>query len=274
MRAWRRERGDIALVPTMGALHEGHLSLVEAAGREAPSVVASIFVNPAQFAPHEDFAAYPRDEAGDLRLLASRGVDAVFAPSVDEMYPPGDDTRVRPGAIAMPLEGKARPGHFEGVATIVTKLFGIVAPSVALFGQKDFQQLRVLQALTRDLRLDVRIVGCPIVRETDGLALSSRNRSLSPEERRAATVLSRGLFKAQAAFRRGERDAAALRRVVEADLATEPLAKTDYVSAADPLTLAELDGRADRVVISLAARFGKTRLIDNVLLGMRLEELV
>ena len=257
----------------MGALHEGHLSLVDAARDLAPAVVVSIFVNPTQFGPKEDFAAYPRDEQADLRLLTSRGVDAVFAPSVDEMYPPADDTRVRPGAIAAPLEGKARPGHFEGVATVVAKLFGIVGPTVALFGQKDFQQLRVIQTMTRAFRLPVRVVGCPIVREADGLALSSRNRYLSADERRAATVLSRGLFKAQAAFRRGTRDADTLRNTVAMELAAEPLCRTDYVSVADPRTLAELDGRADRAVVSLAARFGKARLIDNVLLGMTLEEL-
>lgn len=272
VRAWRGS-GDVALVPTMGALHEGHLSLVDAAKRLVPRVVASIFVNPTQFAPNEDFAAYPRDEAGDVRLLDARGVEAAFVPSVEEMYPEDEQTRLRIGEIAAPLEGARRPGHFDGVATVVAKLFLVTEPTVALFGQKDFQQLRVLQTMTRDLHFPVRVVGCPIVREPDGLAMSSRNRYLSPAERRAATVLSRGLFAARDAFEHGERDATTLRRTVEETLATEPLCRTDYVSVADPLTLTELDRRADRAVISLAARFGKTRLIDNVLLGMCLDEL-
>ncbi len=273
VRTWRRDVGDVSFVPTMGALHEGHLSLVDAAHREAPRVATSIFVNPTQFAPYDDFAAYPRDEEGDVAALSSREVDAVFIPSVEEMYPQGEQTRVRVGAIAEMLEGKARPGHFEGVATVVAKLFLIVQPTVALFGQKDFQQLRVIQTMTRDLRFAVRVAGCPIVREPDGLAKSSRNRYLRAEERSGATVLSRGLFAAQTAFRRGERDALALRRRVEHELRGEPLCQTEYVSAADPITLRELDGAADRVVVSLAARFGRARLIDNVLLGMRLEEL-
>lgn len=272
-RAWRRAVGELAFLPTMGALHEGHLSLVDAARRAAPAVCVSIFVNPTQFGPHEDFAAYPRDETGDLALLRARGVDAVFLPPVEEMYPPGEETRVRVGPIAARLEGAARPGHFEGVCTVVAKLFLIVRPTVALFGQKDFQQLRVIRTMTRDLRLPVEIRPCPTVREADGLALSSRNRYLSPEERRAATVLSRGLFAARDAFAAGERRGAALRRLVEEVLATEPLCRTEYVSAADPRTLEELEGEAPAMVISLAARFGEARLIDNVLLGMRLEEL-
>jgi pantoate--beta-alanine ligase len=273
VRAWRQDIGDVAFVPTMGALHEGHLSLVDAAHRAASRVCASIFVNPMQFGPREDFAAYPRDEEGDVRRLTKREVDAVFIPSVEEMYPAGDQTRVRVGVLSERLEGHARPGHFEGVATVVAKLFLIVQPTVALFGQKDFQQLRVIQRMARDLRFAVRILGCPTVREPDGLALSSRNRYLSAEERTAATALSRGLFAAQAAFRRGERDARELRRIVEGVLEREPLCHTEYVSAADPVTLEELQGVADRVVLSLAARFGKARLIDNVLLGMRVEEL-
>ena len=273
VRRWRTDVGEVAFVPTMGALHEGHLSLVDAAHREAPWVAASVFVNPAQFGPHEDFAAYPRDEEGDVRRLSSREVDAAFIPSVEEIYPPGEQTRVRVGAIAERLEGNARPGHFEGVATVVAKLFLIVQPSVALFGQKDFQQLRVVQTMARELRFPVRVIGCPIVREREGLARSSRNRHLSADEREAATVLSRALFAAQRSFERGERDAARLRRIVADELRTEPLCETEYVSAADPLTLGELDGPAERAVLSLAARFGEARLIDNVLLGMRLEEL-
>lgn len=273
VRRWRRSISDLAFVPTMGALHEGHLSLVDAARRAAPAVCVSIFVNPTQFGPHEDFAGYPRDEAGDTALLRARGVDAVFMPSVGEMYPPGEETRVQVGPLAARLEGAARPGHFEGVCTVLAKLFLIVRPTVAYFGQKDFQQLRVIQTMTRDLRFPVEIRPCPTVREPDGLALSSRNRYLSPNERRAATVLSRGLFAARDAFAAGERRGAALRRLVEEVLATELLCRTEYVSAADPRTLEEREGEAEALVVSLAARFGKARLIDNVLLGMRLEEL-
>ncbi len=263
----------MALVPTMGALHEGHLSLVEAARREAAAVCVSIFVNPTQFGPADDYAAYPRDEKADLALLEKHAVDAAFVPAAAEMYPPGDDAGVRPGKVARPLEGAARPGHFEGVATVVTKLFAMVSPEVALFGQKDFQQLRVIQTLVRELGLPVRIVACPTVREDDGLALSSRNRYLSREERVAATVLSRGLFAARDLYLRGERDASRLRTAVEDVLRRDRLVRNEYVSAADPLTLEEIAGSAERVVLSLAARVGKARLIDNVLLGMRLEEL-
>ena len=273
VRRWRGRVRSVALVPTMGALHGGHLALIDAARTAGSAVCVSIFVNPTQFGPTEDFAAYPRDEERDLALLREREVDAAFVPSVDEMYPPGDATRVSVGPMAQVLEGAARPGHLEGVATVVTKLFHIVEPTVAFFGQKDFQQLRVIQTLARDLRMPVAIRGHPIVREGDGLALSSRNRYLSGEERRAATVIPRALFAARDAFANGERNASKLRRTVEERLRGEPLCLSEYVSAADPRTLAELDGKADAIVLSLAARFGKARLIDNVLLGMRLEDL-
>ncbi len=273
VRAWRRSVKEVGLVPTMGALHDGHLSLVDTARRGTRAVVVSIFVNPTQFGPHEDFAAYPRDEARDAALLEARAVDAVFAPPVPEMYPPGDETRVRPGKIASGLEGAARPGHFEGVCTVVAKLFAIVQPDVAYFGQKDFQQLRVMQTMTRDLRLPVRIQPCPTVRDADGLAVSSRNRYLDAEERLAATALSRGLFAAEAEFARGERRAATLGRRVEDTVKEERRCRIEYVSAADPWTLAQVEGEADAIVLSLAARVGKARLIDNVLLGVSLEEL-
>jgi pantoate--beta-alanine ligase len=255
----------------MGALHAGHTSLVERAVRENDLAVASIFVNPTQFGPHEDFAAYPRDESADLAMCEGLGVAMVFAPSVDEMYPAGDATRVRPGPIADRLEGAARPGHFDGVATVVTKLFAIVRPDVAYFGQKDFQQLRVVQTMSRDLRLGVRVVGCPTVRDPDGLAMSSRNRYLSADDHKTALALSRALLAAKDDWSRGERDPAKLRDRVRRDTAAPGVA-LEYVSVADPLTLDELERPAERAVISAAARVGKTRLIDNVLLGLALED--
>jgi pantoate--beta-alanine ligase len=262
----------VGLVPTMGALHDGHASLVERAVRDSDLAAVSIFVNPAQFGPREDFASYPRDESADLALCDRLGAAMVFAPSVDEMYPAGDATRVQPGAIASRLEGAARPGHFVGVATVVTKLFTIVRPDVAYFGQKDFQQLRVVQTMSRDLRLGVRVLGCPTVRDPDGLAMSSRNRYLSPDDRRSALALSRGLRAAEEDWSRGERDPARLGDRVRRDTSM-PGVTLEYVSVADPLTLDELERPAERAVISAAARVGKARLIDNVLLGIALEEI-
>jgi pantoate--beta-alanine ligase len=261
---------SIGLVPTMGALHAGHGSLIERAAHENDLAVVSIFVNPTQFGLNEDFAAYPRDDAADLAMCERLGVGMVFAPSVDEMYPAGDATRVQPGPIAARLEGAARPGHFAGVATVVTKLLAIVRPGVAYFGQKDFQQLRVIQTIAHDLRLGVGITGCPTVRDADGLAMSSRNRYLSAEERRSALALSRALLTAKEDWSRGERDATKLRDRVRRDTAV-PGVTLEYVSVADPLTLDELESAAERAVISVAARVGKTRLIDNVLLGIALE---
>ena len=265
--------GRIGLVPTMGALHAGHRSLVERAVHENGAAVVSIFVNPTQFGPNDDFGAYPRSEAEDLAMLEGAGAAAALVPSVGEMYPPGDTTRVDPGPIAAPLEGTARPGHFVGVATVVAKLFDLVRPDVAYFGQKDFQQLRVLQTMARDRHPLVRVVGCPIVRDPDGLAMSSRNAYLGPHERAGALVLSRGLFAAREAWGRGERDPGRLRTAVRDTVAAEPAVALEYVSAADPITLAELEAPARRAVISLAARVGKARLIDNVLLGMDVGEL-
>jgi len=271
--AWRSTVERVGFVPTMGALHAGHLSLVERAKRETDAAVVSIFVNPKQFGPNEDFAKYPRQEAKDLEMLERAGVVAAFVPSVDEMYPKGDRMRIDPGPIAEPLEGAARPGHFLGVATVVAKLFEIVRPDVAYFGQKDFQQLRVLQEMARERYPAIKVVGCPIVREDDGLAMSSRNAYLSPEERKAALVLSRGLSTARSAWARGERQPGRLRTDVLAVIESAPLVSPEYVSVADPITLAELKLPANRAVISLAARVGKARLIDNVLLGMEVSEL-
>ena len=272
VRTWRASAGRVALVPTMGALHAGHVSLVERAVRGTDAVIASIFVNPTQFGPSEDFAAYPRREAEDIALLEKSGCAAAFAPPLAEIYPPGDATRVTPGPIAAPLEGAARPGHFVGVATVVAKLLAIVRPDIAFFGQKDFQQLRVLQTVARDLRFGAEVIGCPTVREPDGLALSSRNAYLTPEQRRDAVALSRGLFAARELWTRGERDPHVLRERVR-ELAGQGGVALEYVSVADPLTLAELAAPADTAVISLAARVGRARLIDNVLLGIDVADL-
>jgi len=251
----------------MGYLHEGHLSLVRAARRENTHAVVSIFVNPTQFAPNEDLARYPRDEERDLRLLEREGVDGVFAPRVGEMYAQGFGTYVTVEGLTGRLEGASRPTHFRGVTTVVLKLFNIIQPDRAYFGQKDAQQLAVIRRMTRDLDLPVRIVGMPIVREPDGLAMSSRNAYLTPEQRTAATVLRRALAAAEGAFADGVRDGAQIRRRVEGVIAEEPLAEVDYVSVADAETLEELQAFDAPALVSLAARFGQTRLIDNVVLG-------
>ncbi len=257
----------IGLVPTMGYLHEGHLSLVRRAHQECSSVVVSIYVNPSQFGPAEDFSRYPRNLERDLDLLRSENTDLVWTPSDATMYPASYQTWVMVEDVTRPLEGAMRQGHFRGVSTIVAKLFNAVQPHKAFFGQKDAQQAVVIRRMTQDLDFPVEIVVCPIVREPDGLAMSSRNVYLNPEERRAALALSRGLFKAQAAFEAGEHAADSLRKLVLDTLVAEPLVKPQYVSCADPESLQELDGNIDRGLISLAATVGKTRLIDNVLLG-------
>jgi pantoate--beta-alanine ligase len=268
LRTWRHAiEGQVGLVPTMGYLHEGHLSLVRAARRENASVVVSIFVNPTQFAPNEDLARYPRDEERDLAMLEREGVDGVFAPGVGEMYAQGFNTYVTVEGLTGRLEGASRPTHFRGVTTVVLKLFNIVQPDRAYFGQKDAQQLAVIRRMTRDLDLPVRIVGMPIVREPDGLAMSSRNAYLTPEQRTAATVLCRALAAAEGLFEDGVRDAAQIRRRVEGVIAEEPLAEVDYVSVADAETLEELPTFDAPALISLAVRFGQTRLIDNVVLA-------
>jgi pantoate--beta-alanine ligase len=254
----------LGLVPTMGALHEGHLSLVRRARAENETVAASIFVNPTQFGPAEDFSTYPRDTDRDLSMMEEAGVDLVFAPTLNEMYPDGFDTSIDVGGIARRLEGEHRPGHFLGVATVVCKLLTIVRPDRAYFGQKDAQQSLVIKRLNADLNLGAEIVVCPIVREPDGLALSSRNQYLDPDERRAATVLSRSLKLAEDL---GTVDADEVRLRMRELIESEPLATVDYVSVADAETLDELD-RIDRpALVSLAVRIGKTRLIDNALLN-------
>jgi pantoate--beta-alanine ligase len=257
----------MALVPTMGALHEGHLSLVRRARSEGATVVASVFVNPTQFGPNEDLAAYPRDLERDLALLEQEGVDLVFQPSQEDIYPSGFATTVDVGALGRRLEGEFRPGHFRGVATVVCKLFTIIRPDEAYFGQKDAQQTLVIRRLNADLNLGVNVVVCPSVREADGLAMSSRNAYLGPEERRASTALFRALSAAQARFNGGERDADKLRGAMVQVLRMEPLAQREYVSVSDAETLEEL-ARVDGPALALlAVRIGNTRLIDNVALG-------
>lgn len=267
LRAWRASAAQsLGLVPTMGFLHEGHLSLVRRAKVENTLAAASIFANPAQFNRPEDLATYPRDIPRDLAMLAGAGCDLVFVPQAAEIYPPGFDTWVQPGAIAAPLEGAHRPGHFRGVATVVLKFFNLFQPRTAYFGQKDAQQLAVIRRMTRDLDVPVTIVGCETVREPDGLAMSSRNSRLGPVERAAAPVLHRALKAARDAWRAGESDAEALRRRMRTVLAAEPLARPDYVSVADPLTLAELARAEAGALLSLAVDIGPARLIDNLLL--------
>ncbi len=257
----------VGFVPTMGYLHEGHLSLVRCAKAENASVVVSIFVNPTQFGPDEDLETYPRDLERDLRLLEAEGVDVVWTPTPEVMYPSGYQTWVTVEELTRVLEGAHRPGHFRGVTTVVSKLFLGVWPHRAYFGQKDAQQARVLLQMVRDLNFPIEMVVCPTVREPDGLAMSSRNTYLNPEERRAATVLYRALQAAQAAYDAGERDAETLRQRMREVLAQEPLARVQYVSCADPDTLQELHGPVTRALLSLAVFIGNTRLIDNVLLG-------
>lgn len=257
----------VGFVPTMGFLHEGHLSLVRKARLDCASVVVSIYVNPTQFGPNEDYSKYPRDLERDLDMLRSAGVDLVWTPTDKIMYPNGYQTWVTVEEVTKPLEGAIRAGHFRGVATIVSKLFNAVQPNTAYFGQKDAQQSVVIRQMTHDLNMPIEIIVCPIVRESDGLAMSSRNVYLNREERKAAVVLSRGLFKAKAAFDGGERDGSKLRRVVLNTLESEPMVKVQYVSCADPNTLQELEGGVEHALISLAVMVGKTRLIDNVMIG-------
>jgi len=253
----------IGLVPTMGWLHAGHRALMQRSRVDSSTSVASIFVNPRQFNEASDFEQYPRNEQSDIAICAEEGVDIVFAPPVEEVYVDGFDTKVMVGAVARPLEGAARPGHFEGVATVVAILFNLVGAERAYFGQKDAQQVMVIRRMALDLAIPTEVIACPTVRESDGLALSSRNVHLSPEERAAAPVLHRALVAARERWAAGERAAEALRREMRSVLADEPLADVEYVSVADGETLAELE-RVDRPALaSLAARFGSTRLIDN-----------
>jgi pantoate--beta-alanine ligase len=270
LRRWvaaRRARGlRIGFVPTMGALHEGHLSLVRRAAELTDAVVASVFVNPAQFGPDEDYNRYPRDPDGDAALLAGAGCHLLVLPEVETLYPPGGSTWVDVEGPSRGFEADQRPGHFRGVATVVLKLFHLVTPDVAVFGRKDAQQLAVVRTMVRDLHLPVEVVGAPIVREPDGLAMSSRNAYLTPEDRQAAGVLHRALGAAVAAFDGGERRSDELRRWVEEELATEPRGQVDYVAVVDADTFEPVDRVKGPTVVATAVRFGETRLLDNVLL--------
>lgn len=258
--------GTVGLVPTMGALHEGHLSLVRAAKSACDAVIATIFVNPTQFAPNEDLNKYPRTFEADCALLEREGVDLLFAPGVAEMYPEGETTRVVVGPVADRLDGVSRPGHFTGVSTVVAKLFHITSPDKAFFGQKDAAQLAVLRQMVRDLNFDLEIVVGPIVREPDGLAMSSRNRYLSEEERTKALVLSRALAAAADAYESGERSASTIASVARRVLEGVPGVRLDYFSLVDPATLLPLAEAGPGGLLAIAAYVGSTRLIDNRLL--------
>ncbi len=268
--AWRTGQEAverIGFVPTMGALHEGHLALVRRAGELAGRVVASVFVNPTQFGPGEDFERYPRDPEGDARLLAGAGCHLLFLPEVEVVYPPGDATVVEVAGPAEGLEGERRPGHFRGVATVVTRLFNLVQPDLAVFGEKDAQQLAVVRRLVADLHLPVEIVGHPTVREVDGLAMSSRNAYLGAEDRRAATVLHRALTAARRAIEAGERDAGRVRAILAEVLASEPRCTVEYAEVVEEESFRPVPAGValrGRLVVPVAARFGATRLIDNV----------
>jgi len=257
----------VGVVPTMGWLHEGHRALMRQARATDATTVVTIFVNPRQFTVADDYTQYPRNEARDVAIAEAEGVDIVFAPDAAEVYPPGFDTIVSVGAVAKPLEGAARPGHFDGVATVVAILFDLVGADHAYFGQKDAQQVMVIRQMARDLAIATEVIACPTIRESDGLALSSRNVHLTQEQRTAAPVLHQALLAARTRWEAGERSADVLRDAMWETLTAEPLADVDYVSVADGTTLAELDRVEGPALLSLAVRFGTTRLIDNELLG-------
>ena len=257
--------GTVGLVPTMGYLHEGHLALIRRAREECDHVAVSIFINPTQFGPKEDLSRYPRDLERDMKLIEPY-TDLLWTPTAESMYPPGYQTWVQVDEMTLPLEGAMRPGHFKGVTTVVAKLFNAVQPHKAYFGQKDAQQAAVIRQMVRDLNFPIEIVVCPIVREPDGLAMSSRNVYLDPEQRKAATVLYRSLSQAKETYKNGERNSDQLRQVMKDVLATERLAQMQYVSCADYDTLEELEIVERKALLSMAVYFGKTRLIDNFVL--------
>ncbi len=265
-RAAKREGKRLGLVPTMGALHDGHLSLVRAARASCDVVAASIFVNPAQFGPNEDLAKYPRSFERDCAQLEKEKVDLLFAPAVEEVYPPGAVTWVTVEELSEKLDGRSRPGHFRGVTTVVAKLFHIIEPDAAFFGQKDAAQVAIVRRMARDLNLPVEIVVCPIVREADGLAMSSRNAYLDPRQRMQALVLHRSLMRAQSLFDQGERNAAKLIAAAREEFAAENLARLDYFEIVNPDTLDPVEDVSDGALVAVAAGIGTTRLIDNILL--------
>lgn len=262
----REKAKSIGLVPTMGALHDGHMALVREAREDCDYIVVSIFVNPTQFGPSEDFEEYPRTLDEDAEKCRQAGVELIFAPSASEMYPPGFDSWVEVGGLTNVLEGASRPGHFRGVATVCAKLFNIIGPDLAFFGTKDYQQLKVIHKMVRDLNMQVRIVPIETVREPDGLARSSRNAFLSPDERKAALVLSRSLLAAREAYDNGERMAHAIQALTESLIKAEQLADIDYVAVVDADTLQPIDRLDHPAVVLLAVKIGATRLIDNILL--------
>jgi pantoate--beta-alanine ligase len=257
----------VGLVPTMGYLHQGHLSLVERARNECASVIVSIFVNPTQFGPQEDLGSYPRDISRDLNLLEEIGVDLIWIPKKEEIYPSEFQTWVTVEEVTQPLEGAMRPGHFRGVTTIVAKLFNAIQPDKSYFGQKDAQQAVVIRRMVKDLNYPIEIVICPTIREPDGLAMSSRNVYLTPQERKSATILFKALSAAENAYMDGVQDADVLREIMSDKTSSEPSARLDYISCADPDKLNELSGPVKRALLSMAVKFGDTRLIDNILIG-------
>ena len=262
----RMTGNTVGLVPTMGFFHEGHLELMRVARKYADTVVVSLFVNPTQFGEGEDLNAYPRDLDGDLAKAREVGVDCVFVPSAEDMYPEGYQTEVCVRRLTQHLCGLSRPGHFDGVTTVVAKLFHIVKPHLAVFGQKDYQQLAVISRMVRDLNMDIEIIGVPTVREPDGLAMSSRNSYLSLEERESALSLSRALALAQDRLTQGECNAATLREMVESEIQSRPFTRIDYVHLCDPNTLEDLETIENEALLALAVRVGKARLIDNCIL--------
>lgn len=272
MQSWslsqKRKGKTIAFVPTMGALHEGHLALVDEARKHCDLVVMSIYVNPAQFGPEEDLGKYPRDTERDLALAKGRRTDAVFLPANEEIYPAGYQTFINVEEVAKPLCGASRPGHFRGVATVVAKLFNIILPNVAIFGEKDFQQLVVIKRMVKDLNFPIEIIGHPIVREKDGLAMSSRNRYLSDVEHAAALSIFKSLCEAEAMVKNGEKDAAKIISKVISTIEANGIMRIDYVNVVDPETLADVGEVAKPALLAIAAFAGKTRLIDNGLLGI------
>ena len=263
----RLQGKTLALVPTMGFFHEGHLELMRVGKRLADVLLISIFVNPTQFGPHEDFDAYPRDTEGDLSKAREVGVDIVFLPNREEMYPEVFQTRVEVEKVTKHLCGLSRPGHFQGVTTVVAKLFNITKPHIAVFGQKDYQQLTVITRMVKDLNMDIEILGVPTVREADGLAMSSRNNYLTSEQRKSALCLKKSLDLAKDMVRRGDRDAAVIKRTVEELIQSYPYTEIDYVHVCDPVSLEDIGKIEDEALLALAVKVGKSRLIDNCILG-------
>lgn len=265
VKEWRKQGLSVGLVPTMGFLHEGHQSLIKRAVEENDRVVVSVFVNPIQFAPNEDLEAYPRDLEADTKLCEATGASLIFNPEPSEMYAPDFSTHVDMEGVSAELCGKSRPTHFRGVCTVVSKLFNIVQPDKAYFGQKDAQQLAVIKRMVRDLNFGLEIIGCPIIREEDGLAKSSRNTYLSPEERQAALILSKTIFMGEELVKNGERDSAKLVAAMKANIETEPMARIDYVEVVDAVSCEKIDEIKGEVLVAMAVYIGKTRLIDNFL---------